>query len=60
PRSAPATRWRRNTAASCTRYCINPLLPDGALIWPTCRPQAGYLAPSSGNYHDFLSGITTN
>ncbi|EBX2749806.1 co-chaperone YbbN, partial [Salmonella enterica subsp. enterica serovar Bovismorbificans] len=41
PRSAPATRWRRNTAASCTRYCINPLLPDGALIWPTCRPQAG-------------------
>ncbi|EHD05821.1 hypothetical protein LTSEWAN_0874, partial [Salmonella enterica subsp. enterica serovar Wandsworth str. A4-580] len=39
--SAPATRWRRNTAASCTRYCINPLLPDGALIWPTCRPQAG-------------------
>lgn len=40
PRSAPATRWHRNTAASCTRYCINPLLPDGALIWPTCRPQA--------------------
>ncbi len=24
--SAPATRWRRNTAASCTRYCIDTAL----------------------------------